>query len=87
MDLNISINNNNVEIKIYLYLPPSSFHQKHVFHNTIMAELNRYKLKCTNAADYETIQTEFYHRLIARGYSTNNVNKILITVHQSLARI
>ena len=83
MDLNISINNNNVEIKIYqkpqnsyLYLPPSSFHQKHVFHNTIMAELNRYKLKCTNAYDYETIQSEFYHRLIARGYSTNNVNKI-----------
>ena len=83
MDLNISINNNNVEVKVYqkpqnsyLYLPPSSFHQKHVFHNTIRAELNRYKLKCTHAADYETIKTEFYHRLIARGYSTNNINKI-----------
>ena len=83
MDLSISINNNNIEVKIYqkpqnsyLYLPPSSFHQRHVFHNTIIAELKRYKLKCTHIADYEAIQTEFYHRLIARGYNTNDVNKI-----------
>jgi len=83
MDLNISINNNNIEVKIYqkpqnsyLYLPPSSFHQKHVFHNTIIAELKRYKLKCTHSVDYEDIKTDFYHRLIARGYDSIYINKI-----------
>jgi hypothetical protein len=54
---------NKVDVKIYqkpqnsyLYLTPSSFHQRHIFENTIIAESKRYKLKCTNASDYEDIK-------------------------------
>ena len=84
MDLTITINaNNKVDVKIYqkpqnsyLYLPPSSFHQRHIFENTIIAELKRYKLKCTNASDYEDIKIEFYNRLLTRGYNTNYLNTV-----------
>ena len=65
----------------YLYLPPSSFHQRHVFNNTIIAELNRYKLKCTYAYDYEEIKQSFYTRLIARGYKTEYLQTIFQQVN------
>jgi len=84
MDLNITLNKENkLEIKIYqkpqnsyLYLPPSSFHQKHVFENTIIAELKRYKLKCTYAYDFEEMKTNFYTRLISRGYKNEYLDTI-----------
>ena len=91
MDLNITLNTDNrIDIKIYqkpqnsyLYLPPSSFHQRHVFGNTIIAELNRYKLKCTYAYDYEELKQLFYTRLIARGYKT----EYLQTIFQQVTNI
>ena len=89
MDLHITLNiDNRLSIKIYqkpqnsyLYLPPSSFHQRHVFNNTIIAELNRYKLKCTYAYDYEEIKQSFYTRLIARGYKTEYLQTIFQQVN------
>ena len=89
MDLHITLNiDNRIDIKIYqkpqnsyLYLPPSSFHQRHVFKNTIIAELNRYKLKCTYAYDYEEIKQSFYTRLIARGYKIEYLQTIFQQVN------
>lgn len=53
----------------YLYIKPQSRHQKHVFRNFIRSELRRYRLYCTEDADYDTCVHLFQKRLIRRGYS------------------
>jgi len=60
----------------YLYLPPSSFHLKHIFQNTITAELRRYKLKCSLDEDYCIIKIEFYNRLHTRGYKKDYLDPL-----------
>ena len=85
LDIIISDETNKIYTKIfqkpkntYLYLPPSSFHQKHIFKNTITAELRRYKLKCFLNEDYCNIKNEFYNRLLARGYGKNYLDPIFL---------
>ena len=85
LDIIISDERNKIYTKIfqkpknaYLYLPPSSFHQKHIFKNTITAELRRYKLKCFLNEDYCNIKNEFYNRLLARGYGKNYLDPIFL---------
>lgn len=87
MDLDIFIkrDSNKIFTKIYqkpqnayLYLPPSSFHQKHIFKNTITAELRRYKLKCTIDEDYCNIKNELYNRLLTRGYEKEYLDPIFL---------
>ena len=87
MDLDIIISSatNKIYTRIYqkpknayLYLPPSSFHQKHIFTNTITAELRRYKLKCFLNEDYCNIKNEFYNRLLTRGYGKDYLDPIFL---------
>ena len=87
MDLDIIISSatNKIYTRIYqkpknayLYLPPSSFHQKHIFTNTITAELRRYKLKCSLDEDYCNIKNEFYNRLLTRGYGKDYLDPIFL---------
>jgi hypothetical protein len=52
----------------YLYIPLNSFHPKSVFPSYIKAEINRYRLTCTNDNDFLTVKTDFFNRLSARGY-------------------
>jgi hypothetical protein len=60
----------------YLYLAPNSFHRRDVFKSTILSELNRYRLTCSNDRDFENIRTLFYQRLVNRGYSQSYLNLI-----------
>jgi hypothetical protein len=85
LDIMISDETNKIYTKIYqkpknayLYLPPSSFHQKHIFQNTITAELRRYKLKCSLDEDYCNIKNEFYIRLLTRGYGKDYLDPIFL---------
>lgn len=55
----------------YLYLAPNSFHRRDIFKSTIISELNRYRLCCSNDQEFYNMKTIFYQRLIARGYNAD----------------
>jgi hypothetical protein len=56
-------------LNVYQYLPPFSKHRRHIFVNLVRNELRRYKLICSDEADYEKIKLAFWFRLLARGYT------------------
>jgi hypothetical protein len=62
----------------YLYIPLNSFHPKSVFPSYIRAEINRYRLTCTNDNDFLTVKTDFFNRLTARGYPADFLTPIFV---------
>lgn len=52
----------------YLYIPPFSFHSRSIFPAFILAEINRYRLLCTDDVDFMTACDQFQSRLVDRGY-------------------
>jgi len=65
----------------YLYLPPSSFHSRCVFPAFITAEIRRYRILCTDDADYIRARDNFYQRLLARGYSSSTLDPLFATTY------
>jgi hypothetical protein len=55
----------------YLYIPPFSYHSKSMFPAFISAEINRYRLLCTEDDDFHQACKQFEVRLKARGYSSS----------------
>jgi hypothetical protein len=55
-------------INKYLYLPYCSAHSKKVMKGFITAELQRFRICCTDEHDFLTVKTLFHNRLLARGY-------------------
>ena len=55
-------------INSYLYIPPTSFHQRSMFSSFISAELRRFRILCSRNADFLPALASFYSRLLARGY-------------------
>lgn len=53
----------------YLYLAPNSFHRRDIYKSTIISELNRYRLCCSNDEEFLNIKVLFFQRLVARGYN------------------
>lgn len=79
LDLEISISVNAVHpaTKLYqkptnrfMYITPHSSHNPAVFRNLVVTELKRYRLHCSEDADFLRMARLFYARLIARGYTT-----------------
>lgn len=64
----------------YQYIPPFSNHRQSVLKNTIIQEFKRYRLKCSNDMDYNSLKTLYTQRLIARGYKEDYVNSLAITI-------
>jgi hypothetical protein len=62
---------------MYLYFPPSSFHQPNVFRSFITAEIRRYFICCSNEIDFKLAIKNFKHRLLARGYDLDYLNKVM----------
>jgi hypothetical protein len=74
----------------FLYIPPFSFHNKHIFKAFIKGELIRYVRFSSSQQDFEKIRCEFFLHLLARKYdviylldvfrnvSYNDRNKYLI---------
>ena len=60
----------------YLYLAPNSFHRRDIFKSTIVSELNRYRLTCSDDNDFIRMRNLFYQRLVARGYNSKYLNLI-----------
>ena len=63
----------------YLYLPPNSFHPKAIFPAYIKAEINRYRLICSNDNDFKEVREEFRNRLIARGYTQEMLEPLFLS--------
>jgi hypothetical protein len=55
----------------YLYLPPHSFHNKAIFPAFIRSEIARYRLRCSADADFQSVTTAFFQRLLDRGYTAS----------------
>lgn len=60
----------------YLYLPPNSYHAKSIFPAYISAELKRYRILCSEDIYYNKSVTDFYQRLLARGYNSTYLDKL-----------
>jgi hypothetical protein len=52
----------------YLYLPPTSFHARHIFKSFITGEIKRYRLRCTSDDSFQQMLDKFYIRLRQRGH-------------------
>lgn len=63
-------------INKYLYICPTSNHQKIVFRNMVFNELCRYRLHCTLPADYRHMVQLFSDRLRRRGYQRSFIEEI-----------
>jgi hypothetical protein len=53
----------------FLYITPHSSHDPSVFRNLVVTELIRYRLRCSEDADFAALAKSFYDRLVARGYN------------------
>ena len=65
------------ERNIYQYIPTCSEHNSSIFSNFILQELKRYSLFCSHELDFNNIVQLFTQRLIARGYTHNQVENQL----------
>lgn len=88
LDLAIELHNtpDSTEIRIqtyqksinkYMYITPSSAHQRTVLKNFIYNELCRYKLHCSDEVQLRTMYRAFNERIIRRGYNPNYIIHIL----------
>jgi hypothetical protein len=59
----------------YLYIPPTSYHDRRVFMNLISSELKRYCLTCTIPSDFDSLKLAFFDRLKIRGYTAALINE------------
>jgi hypothetical protein len=60
----------------YLYLPPHSFHTRHIFNSFITAEIHRYRLNCSNYNEFILATNNLFLRLLARGYKRQVLHKL-----------
>jgi len=64
----------------YLYIPPFSYHSKSMFPAFIKAEINRYRLLCTDDHDFNTACKQFETRLKDRGYSPSFLKPLFLSL-------
>ena len=60
----------------YIYIPPSSFHPKHIYKSFIKGEIRRYCLLNTTEHDYDESKQCFRNRLMSRGYEPAFLNPL-----------
>jgi hypothetical protein len=65
----------------YLYIPPTSFHNKSIFPNFICSEIQRYCVICNNDTDYQEVKSLFYKRLQTRGYTETFLQPIFDKIY------
>jgi len=70
----------------YLYLAPNSFHRRDIYKSTIISELNRYRLTCSEDMDFYRMRSLFYQRLVARGYNPEYLN-LIFPCHSSRSEL
>jgi hypothetical protein len=86
MDLTITIENGRISTSIYskplslhLYIPPHSCHAPGIAKALIFGHTLRVLRLCSKQSDINIELRQFYHRLIARGYSSTTILPLLAT--------
>ncbi len=64
----------------YLYIPPFSYHSKSMYPAFITAEINRYRLLCTDDNDFQVACQQFEDRLQDRGYSSSFLRPLFLSI-------
>jgi hypothetical protein len=64
----------------YLYIPPFSYHSKSMFPAFIIAEINRYRLRCSDDQDFLTACKQFEDRLQERGYPPSFLQPLFLSL-------
>ena len=63
-------------MNLYLYLLPSSAHQKNTMKGVIFGELKRYYWQCTDKKDYVEVAKLFFRRLLDRGWDFETLKQM-----------
>lgn len=63
-------------MNLYLYLLPSSAHQKNTMKGVIFGELKRYYWQCTDKKDYVEVARLFFQRLLDRGWDFEHLKRM-----------
>ena len=86
MDLTITIKNGRISTSIYskplslhLYIPPHSCHAPGIAKALIFGHTLRVLRLCSKQSDITIELRQFYHQLIARGYSSTTILPLLAT--------
>lgn len=56
-------------INRFQYITPSSAHSPSVAKNLVVTELQRYRVRCSDDTTFTAVCTQFYDRLVDRGYA------------------
>ena len=85
LDLRVSLEGQGVVTQLYqkpmnryLYLKPSSQHQRSIFANFIRAEVRRCRKYCSKEEDFRRTREQFLERLRARGYNDQQLQMAYI---------
>lgn len=62
----------------YLYIPPTSDHQKSVLSNIVKREIFRYRLYCSLDSDFTDVIAQFRTRLLNRGYAVSFLDRCML---------
>ena len=71
-------------MNLYLYLPRDSAHPPGALKGLIVGNLLRYWKQNTYIEDYIYITTMFLHRLIARGYTLEELHPLFVTASEHI---
>ena len=85
MDLTINMINNSLSttlyekaINPYLYIPPHSAHPPGVLTGLIYGNVHRIYTLCSDAVEQKRLLSQFYQRLIVRGYKQSTITPFFI---------
>ena len=69
----INISTYQKSINKYMYITPTSHHQRAILKNFIFNELCRYRLHCISDSEFRKLVRLFNQRIIRRGYNPNYI--------------
>ena len=68
-------------MNLYLYLLPSSAHQRNTMKGVIFGELKRYYWQCTDKKDYVEVARLFFQRLLDRGWDFDQLKRMFVNAN------
>jgi hypothetical protein len=72
-------------MNLYLYIPPHSAHPRGVFTGLIFGQILRICRLCSKKRDADNKIMEFFHRLLARGHTRENLGPLFSKAEKNAA--
>ena len=94
LDLNINVDHKGLittktfqkKMNFYLYIPPYSAHPPGLFKSIIYSTIRRYWIQNSIWKDFTEIVTQFYRRLLHRGYRSHSIDPTFVTTLYTLTQ-